>query len=136
MSTTTSDEQKQELYTVVCHVDDIEREGGVVALVDGEAVAIFRTYDDEVYALSNYDPIGRASVLARGIVGTRGGAPYVASPLYKQGFDLRTGACLDNPEGETVRVPTYDVTISADRTVLVGPRQEIREPSRPSDPAE
>ncbi len=105
----------------------------MVALVAGEAVAIFRTYDDEVYALSNYDPIGRASVLARGIVGTRGGVPYVASPLYKQGFDLRSGACLDNPEGETVRVPTYDVTISADRAVLVGPRQETREPRRPSD---
>lgn len=129
MSTRMSDDQAKSTLTEVCHLDDIEVEGGVVALVEGAAVAIFRTHDDEVYALSNYDPIGRASVLSRGIVGTRGGVPYVASPLYKQGFDLRTGACLDNPEGETVRVPTYDVMISPDRTVLVGSRQEIRDSS-------
>ncbi|MGA8257348.1 MAG: nitrite reductase small subunit NirD [Nocardioides sp.] len=132
MSTRISDEQRQETYTEICHVDDIEVEGGVLALVAGEAIAVFRTHDDEVYALSNFDPVARASVMARGIVGTRAGAPYVASPVYKQGYDLRTGACLDNPEGETVRVPTYEVRISADRTVLVGPRQEIRD----SDPGQ
>jgi nitrite reductase (NADH) small subunit len=48
-----------------------ERSPGVAALVDGEAVAVFRTYDDQVFELSNYDPCSRASVLARGIVGTR-----------------------------------------------------------------
>jgi nitrite reductase (NADH) small subunit len=29
-------------------------------------------------------------------VGTRGDIPTVASPLHKQVFDLRTGACLDD----------------------------------------
>lgn len=105
--------------TPVCRLEDIEVEGGVVALVGGEAVAIFRTYDDEVFALANWDPFSHACVLSRGIVGTRGGAAYVASPIYKQGFDLRTGQCLDD---EAVRIPTYDVTI-ADGQVLVGGRQ-------------
>ena len=107
-------------YTVVCRLDQIEVEGGVAALVDGAAVAIFRTHDGNVYAMSNYDPCSRASVMARGIVGTRGEIPYVASPMHKQAFDLRTGQCLDDA---AVRVPTYDVRV-ADGIVLVGPRQE------------
>jgi nitrite reductase (NADH) small subunit len=103
-----STEQRGAAYVAVCRLDDIAREGGVLALVAGEAVAVFRTHDDQVHALSGYDPIGGACVLARGIVGTRGGVPYVASPLHKQGYDLRTGRCLDDAE---VRVPTYDVCV-------------------------
>jgi nitrite reductase (NADH) small subunit len=41
-------------------------------------------------------------VLSRGIVGTRGDTPTVASPMYKQVYDLRTGQCLDRP-GVAVR---------------------------------
>ena len=107
----------------VCDLARIPVEGGVAALVDGEAVAVFRTYDDQVFALSNYDPFGRASVLARGIVGTRTVAgeevPFVASPLLKQAFDLRTGVCLDDP---AVVVPTYDVVVD-DGVVAVGGRR-------------
>jgi nitrite reductase (NADH) small subunit len=101
----------------VCHLDEVPLEGGVVALVQGEAIAIIRTHGGNVYAISNYDPCGRASVLSRGIVGTRGDIPFVASPLHKQAFDLRTGQCLDDA---AVRVPTYDVRVD-DGFVLVGP---------------
>jgi nitrite reductase (NADH) small subunit len=107
-------------YTPVCRLDDIDRESGVAALVAGRAVAVFRTYDDDVYALSNYDPFGQASVLARGIVGTRADRVFVASPLHKQAFDLRTGACLDD---EQVRVDTYPVAV-IDGLVLVGGVEE------------
>lgn len=107
-------------HTQVCRVDDIDRESGVAALVDGAAVAVFRTYDDTIYALSNYDPFGKASVLSRGIIGTRTVAgesvPFVASPLHKQAFDLRTGRCLDDA---TVSVPAYDVVV-VDGVVHVG----------------
>jgi nitrite reductase (NADH) small subunit len=110
--------------TVVCRLDQIRPESGVTALVEGEAVAVFRTYDDQVFALSNFDPFGRASVLSRGIVGTRTvrtdageeEVPFVASPLLKQPFDLRTGACIDDP---AVVVPTWEVRV-VDRVVLVG----------------
>nr|WP_246087042.1 nitrite reductase small subunit NirD [Nocardioides humi] len=107
----------------MCPLDRIQRESGVPALVGGEEVAVFRTYDDEVFALSNLDPFGRASVLSRGIVGTRGEdeVPFVASPLLKQRFDLRTGACLDDP---SVVVPTWDVRV-VDGVVVVGARREI-----------
>lgn len=108
------------VWTAVCRLDQIEVEGGVAALVDGVAVAIFRTHDGNVYAMSNYDPWSHASVLARGIVGTRGDVPFVASPMHKQAFDLRTGQCLDDA---AVRVPTYDVRV-ADGLVHVGQAQE------------
>ena len=108
--------------TPVCRLDQIEVEGGVAALVDGVAVAIFRTHDGNVYAISNKDPWSNASVLARGIVGTRGEIPFVASPMHKQAFDLRTGQCLDDA---AVRVPAYDVRVE-DGLVLVGPPMEIQ----------
>ena len=111
------------VWTAVCRLEQIDVEGGVAALVDGVAVAIFRTHDGNVFAMSNYDPYSRASVLARGILGTRGGTPFVASPMHKQAFDLRTGQCLDDA---AVRVPTYDVLVTdgPDPEVLVGRRRE------------
>lgn len=112
-------------YTPVCRLEQIEVEGGVCALVAGEAVAVFRTHDDEVFALSNYDPCSRASVLSRGIVGTRTvegvEVPVVASPMHKQSFDLRTGICLDK---EAVQVPTYAVHVTDEGTVVVGDRRQ------------
>jgi len=107
-------------YETVCRLDDIELERGVAALVRGEAIAIFRTHDGNVYATSNYDPCSRASVLARGIVGTKGDAPVVASPMHKQVFDLRTGQCLDD---EAIRVPTYEVVVDAGMVRVGGPRE-------------
>jgi nitrite reductase (NADH) small subunit len=109
-------------YTRVCRVDEIEVEGGVAALVDGEPVAIFLTYEGDVHAMSNVDPYSRASVMARGIVGTRlvGGREvvFVASPMHKQAFCLQTGECLDDA---AVRIPVHEVRV-VDGDVLVGPR--------------
>ena len=65
-------------WQAVCRVAQLEVERGATALVHGQAVAIFRTHDDTVYALGNHDPFAKASVLARGIVGTRGDVPFVA----------------------------------------------------------
>lgn len=106
-------------YIAVCRLEQLERERGATALVHGQAVAVFRTYDDQVFALGNYDPFSKSSVISRGIVGTRGETPFVASPVYKQAFDLRTGACLDDAG---VRIPSYDVRVE-DGVVLVGPRK-------------
>jgi nitrite reductase (NADH) small subunit len=106
--------------TSVCAVDAVPLEGGVAALVDGVAVAVFRTHAGEVFALGNVDPFSGASVLSRGIVGSRGDAPVVSSPMYKQAFDLRTGRCLDDT---AVSVPTYDVSV-VDGVVVVGSARE------------
>lgn len=84
--------------TDVCAVADVPRGSGVAALVAGRQVALLRTDDGDLHALDNRDPFTGANVLARGIVGTNNGRPTVASPLRKQRFDLRTGACLDDAE--------------------------------------
>ena len=112
----TAIQMTQMTWTAVCAVDAIPLEGGVAALVDGQAVAVFRTHDGTVHALGNVDPFSSASVLSRGIVGSRGDAPVVSSPMYKQAFDLRTGRCLDD---EDVSVPAYDVAV-VDGMVHVG----------------
>ena len=91
-----------DVWEEVCHLGDLPPERGAAAMVDGVQVALFRTHDDTVYALQQYDPYCGAHVLSRGIVGSRGDVPTVASPMYKQVFDLRTGACLD-PVGKEPR---------------------------------
>lgn len=110
-------------WIAVCTLEDLEVERGAAALVHGQAVAVFRTHDDAVYALANHDPFSRASVLARGIVGTRTvdgeEVPFVASPMHKHAFDLRTGRCLDDA---TVAVGAHEVRVDAG-VVLVGPRK-------------
>nr|WP_314844390.1 nitrite reductase small subunit NirD [uncultured Microbacterium sp.] len=79
----------------VCSLDDLETERGRAALIDGEQVALFLLPDGTVAAVDNLDPYSGANVMSRGIVGSRGDAPTVASPLHKQVFDLRTGMCLE-----------------------------------------
>jgi nitrite reductase (NADH) small subunit len=98
----------------VCALDDILPATGVCALVDGRQVAIVRTAE-ALYAIGNFDPFSKAFVLSRGIVGDRGGVPKIASPIYKQTFDLRTGQCLDDPR---VRVPSYEVRVERGRVLV------------------
>jgi nitrite reductase (NADH) small subunit len=92
-----------------CALDDLVPDRGVCALVGPYQVALFRiSPDGALYALSNYDPFSGAYVLSRGIVGSAGDTPKVASPVYKQTFDLRTGQCLDDP---TVAIPTFPMRV-------------------------
>ena len=87
------------VWTTVCGLDDLAPERGVAALLDGEQVALFRLLDDRVVAVQQHDPFSDAHVISRGIVGSRSvdgvEVPTVASPMYKQVFDLTTGRCLD-----------------------------------------
>ncbi len=101
----------------VCSVDDLQPNSGVCALVENQQVAIFYLPKEKaIFAIHNYDPIGKANVLSRGMIGDIKGEPVVASPLYKQHFSLKTGACL---EDDTVKVDAYTVRI-ADGRVEVG----------------
>ena len=98
-----------EQWVTVCKVTDIEPNTGVCALINEEQVAIFRIGEtEEVYAIGNFDPFSKAYVLSRGIIGDRNGILKVASPIYKQNFNLKTGECLDD---ESVTIPSYPVQI-------------------------
>jgi nitrite reductase (NADH) small subunit len=101
----------------VCDLDDLVVDRGACVLVDGRQVALFRVSpDDRLYAISNYDPFSQAFVLSRGIVGSRDGVVKVASPMYKQSFDLETGRCLDDP---SVSVDVFGVRVAGDGRIEV-----------------
>lgn len=102
----------------VCQRQDLVAGSGVCALVGSEQIALFYLPGEEqmVYALANRDPVGRANVLSRGIVGDVGGQLVVASPLYKQHFNLQTGACL---EDDDIHVEVYNARLEGD-SVLIG----------------
>ncbi|GAA2372332.1 nitrite reductase small subunit NirD [Nonomuraea africana] len=104
------------VWVTVCAYADLLLERGACALVEGEQIALFRTFDGGVHAISNLDPFTGAHVLSRGIVGSRGEEPTVASPLHKQVFSLVTGECLDDP---SVTVATYPTRVT-DGRVEVG----------------
>jgi nitrite reductase (NADH) small subunit len=101
----------------VCPVKDIVENSGRAALVDGKQVAIFRLVTatgEKVFALDNFCPFSNANVLSRGIVGSLKGKYVVASPIYKQHFDLETGLCL---EDESVAVKTWPVSIKDNHVI-------------------
>ena len=105
-------------WNAVCTLDRIVPDTGVCALLNGRQVAVFRVggLEPRVFAIDNYDPNADAAVLSRGLVGSLGERVVVASPIYKQHFDLRTGECLEAPHNS---VASYPVRVE-DGTVWIG----------------
>ncbi len=103
---------------VICQKSDLVENSGVCALINDEQVALFYLphTDKKLFGISNWDPIGKANVLSRGILGDIKGTIVVASPLYKQHFNLETGVCI---EDETIKLKTFPVFIDGD-AVKVG----------------
>jgi len=104
----------------VCPASRLLPDRGVAALVGGVPVAVFLLRSGEVFAIDNIDPCSGANVMSRGIVGDAGGAPTVASPMFKQRFDLRRGTCLDQPE-RSVGVHHVRVVDGTIEVALAGP---------------
>lgn len=106
-------------FIQICSIDDILPNTGRAALVNGKQVAVFHVKTvakgSQFFAIDNFCPFSRANVLARGIVGSLQKKTVIASPIYKQHFDLKTGQCL---EDESVCLETWKVTL-ADRQVLI-----------------
>lgn len=103
---------------LACKLQDILPGCGVCALINDQQVAIFRPDADEtVYALHNYDPFAHANVISRGLLGEHDDTLYVASPLNKKRFCLKTGVCLDD---ETVSLQRYE-TLVDDGLIYIHP---------------
>lgn len=100
----------------VCAVADLVPGIGICALVKGQQVALFRLRNGDIYAIGNYDPFSEANVIARGLTGDLKGYKVVASPIYKQHFDLATGQCL---EDEAVRLPVWQVQVAGERVCVL-----------------
>ena len=105
----------------ICSLDDLVENSGVCVLVADQQVALFwlRPEDPhgpgELFAIGNFDPVGGANVLSRGILGSIGDKLVVASPLYKQHFCLRTGQCLQDT---SYRVPVYPVMLTQHKVLI------------------
>ena len=80
-----------------CAVTELEPFWGEAIRLGDLQIALFFISPDEIYAVDHLDPDTGAAVIARGIVGSRGDRPTVASPLHKQVYDLSTGACFTDP---------------------------------------
>lgn len=95
------------VWQAVCDSSELMPNIGVRALLGDEQVALFKV-KDEYFAVSAIDPFTKAAVMSRGIVGDLKGKVVVASPIYKQHFELSTGACL---EDQSVNLKTYPVRV-------------------------
>ena len=81
-------------------VDDIPRRGARTLNSAQGPLAVFRTDDDEVFALVNRCP-HRGGPLSEGIVAGK----MVACPLHNWIIDLESGAAQAPDEGCTPRLP-------------------------------
>ncbi|MEM7142141.1 MAG: nitrite reductase small subunit NirD [Actinomycetota bacterium] len=103
-----------DVWVEIADVEQVPVDRGVAALVGGVAVAIFRlratdTEPESWFCIQHADPVTGSPVLARGLVGSRGDVPTVASPIYKERYDLRTGVGLDDP---TQVLRTHEVRVA------------------------
>ena len=94
-------------WNAVCPLERIVPDTGVCALLNGRQVAVFRVGAESprLFAIDNYDPNSQAAVLSRGLVGSIGARIVVASPIYKQHFDLESGECLEAPAQSVASYP-------------------------------
>lgn len=91
-----------------CAVSDLEPSWGEAALVRMRQIALFLLSPTEIYAVAHCDPHTSAYVMARGIVGSKGDRPTIASPLHKEVYDLETGECFSNP---ALALPTFQTRV-------------------------
>ena len=98
----------------LCSTADLVANSGVVALLEGQQVALFYLPESEqqVFAIGNCDPKSGANVMGRGIVGHLQGELVIASPLYKQHYRLRDGSCLEYPE---LNLPVWPVRLNGEQ---------------------
>lgn len=125
----------------VCALTDLGVERGAGALVGSYQVAVFRLADDTVRVIQLHDPYAGANVLSRGIVGTHWlpgetegeGAEVLilTSPIYKQVWNLDTGAVIDAVGRGEHPVAVFTAQVR-DGRVLVDP-EPSREPDLGSD---
>lgn len=94
----------------VAHLDDIPRQGARVVKTAQGDIAVFRTLEDEVFALRDQCP-HKGGPLSQGIVSGK----RVACPLHDWKIALDTGLAVTPDEGCAAR---YPVRVSEGRVSL------------------
>lgn len=93
------------------HIDDIPLRGARKIKTAFGCVAVFRTDDEEVFAVTDSCP-HRGGPLSEGIVHGQS----VTCPLHNWVFDLNTGQA----NGEEGRVATFPVQVEGGRILIDG----------------
>lgn len=112
----------------ICALSDLSVERGAAALLGGDQVAVFRLVDDSVRACQQHDPYSGTNVLSRGLIGSHevsagdGGpeelVPTIASPMYKQVWNLDTGEVLDAGGGEKLPIAVHAAEVRDGRVLV------------------
>lgn len=122
----------------ICPVASLSVERGAAALLpDGTQIGVFLLDDGSVRAIQQHDPYSRTNILSRGLVGTHEIpgegeepariVPTIASPMYKQVWDLDTGAVIDAGGGEKKPLAVFDAAVrDGDVVVATAPRPAAR----------
>ncbi len=98
------------IFVDIGHLDDIPRQGARVVKTAQGCIAVFRTADDQVFALEDRCP-HKGGPLSEGIVhGTS-----VTCPLHNWVFDMNSGSAQGADEGH---VRTYATQISQGRVLI------------------
>lgn len=92
----------------IAALDDIPRQGARLVKTQGGCIAVFRTAEDQVFAIDDRCP-HKGGPLSEGIVhGTS-----VTCPLHAAVFDLTTGLGTDDWQ-----VKTHEVRVEGGRVLL------------------
>jgi NAD(P)H-dependent nitrite reductase small subunit len=119
-------------WVTVCDRSQLEPFWGEAALIGTQQVALFLLPDGRLFAVANADPATGAFVMSRGIVGSRGTRPTIASPLHKDVFDLETGQCYTKP---ALHLPTWRVRDTNGMVQVAPPAALVAASHGTSDPA-
>ncbi len=84
---------------------------GRVFIVGETEIAVFRTSQDEVYAVENLNPHPKGGPLAEAIVSGH----YIYDPLYDWKIDLKTGLVQEPDSGQ---VRTFRIEIADEQVIL------------------
>ncbi len=90
-------------WTKIGRVEDITRLGSRIIKREAGNIALFRTQDDQVYAIADKCP-HKGGPLSQGIVHDC----FVTCPLHNWVLNLKTGMAAAPDEGH---VPTYPVRV-------------------------
>lgn len=104
------------IWLEVGRLQDIPRQGARVVCFEGENIALFRTTDDEVFALRDRCP-HKGGPLSQGIVHGR----RVACPLHDWKIHLDTGLAVAPDQG---CVATFAVRMEGDIIYVQSPSIE------------
>ncbi|MGO1227881.1 MAG: nitrite reductase small subunit NirD [Brachybacterium sp.] len=112
----------------VCALSDLSVERGAAALLGDDQVAVFRLVDDSVRACQQRDPYSGTNVLSRGLIGSHEVSsdgeepgelvPTIASPMYKQAWNLDTGEVLDAGGGEKLPIAVHEAQVRDGRVLV------------------